>query len=251
MLGRLVLIAVLLFCLVPHTADARSSRKGRSEARAELGRAYLQEGSIESAIGTLREAIELDKTNWIAWTFLGLALAEKGKAEEAEKAFKTAIRHEDERAEPHHNYGLFLFGQGRVDEAILQYEQALEDLTYRKPAYVLNNLGFALIARGDAERAISTLNDAARRAPNLCPVRFNLGLAYRAAEQPKEALDAFGDVIELCGEEAPGAYLQAGSLLIELDRHDDAMTYLYRVVDLASGSDAAEEAQRMLAEIEQ
>ncbi len=250
MLSRLLSLAILAAALLPQPADAKSSRKARSEARAELGRAYLQEGSLESAIGTLREAIELDKSNWIAWTFLGLALAEKGKPEDAEKAYQTALRYEDERAEPHHNYGLFLFGRGRVDDAVLQYELALEDLTYRKPSFVLNNLGFALIARGDYGRAVTSLREAVRRAPNLCPARFNLGMALEGNEQDAEALKSYQDVIDLCGEEAPGAYLQAGRLMIEQERDTDGITYLYRVLDLAPDSDAAKQAEQLLADLE-
>ena len=249
MLARLLPIAALLLALSAPPADAKSSRKDRSATRAELGRAYLREGSLEAAIGALNEAVELDRSNWIAWTFLGMALAEKGKVKDAEKAFETALRVEDERAEPHHNYGLFLFGQGRLDEAILQYELALEDLAYRKPAFVLNNLGFALMTRGDHVRAVSTLRQAVQRAPNLCPARFNLGLAYHAGGQAVQALSAFEDVIEVCGEEVPGAYLQAGLLLIQLERPDDATTYLYRVVDLAPGSDAADQAEQLLADL--
>lgn len=244
------LLLLVLLCLPLAMGADKASKKDRSLSRGELGRAYLTEGSLESAIGALQEAVELDRSNWSAWTFLGLALAEKGKPEDAEKAFGKAIKLADERAEPHLNYGLFLFGQGRVDEAITQYEAALEDLTYRKPAYVLNNMGFALMTKGDYTRAVSVLRQAVQRAPNLCPARFNLGLAVEGTGDSAAALKVYEDVVEVCGEQVPGAYLQVGRLMVELGREDEAATWLYRVVDLVPDSDAAIAARELLASMQ-
>ncbi len=249
-LRRSLLLVLLVLLALPLMGAERGTRKERSLARGELGRAYLAEGSVESAIGALNEAVELDRNNWMAWTFLGLALAEKGKAEDAEKAFKKAIRIEDERAEPHFNYGLFLFSQSRTDEAIEQYEAALEDLTYRKPAFILNNMGFALMSKGEHERAVTVLSEAVRRAPSLCPAGFNLGLALQQAGRTDDAVDAFEDVITTCGDEAPGAYLQAARLEIELGRPELAQTHLYQVLSIAPDTELAEAAQELLASLE-
>jgi type IV pilus assembly protein PilF len=247
---RRLIPLVMLLCLPLSAGAERGSKKDRSMSRGELGRAYLAEGSLESAIGALREAVELDRTNWSAWTFLGLALAEKGKPEDAEKAFLKAVKLADDRAEPHLNYGLFLFGQGRVDEAIVQYEAAVEDLTYRKPAFVLNNMGFALMAKGDNERAVTVLRQAVERAPHLCPARFNLGLALEGTGDDTAALAAYKDVVETCGDQVPGAYLQVGRLMLEQGRDDEAATWLFRVVDLVPESDAAQAARELLASLQ-
>ena len=246
----LPLVLILVLCSPFAMGAERGSKKDRSLSRGELGRAYLQEGSLESAIGALREAVALDRTNWSAWTFLGLALAEKGKPEDAEKAFNKALRYADDRAEPHLNYGLFLFGQGRVDEAITQYEAAMEDLTYRKPAFVMNNLGFAQMSKGDFDAAIQSLSEAVSRAPNLCPALFNLGLAYEGSGDDTAAIKAYQDVVETCGEEVPGAYLQVGRLMAEQGRTAEASTWLFQVVDLAPETDASQAALELLATFE-
>ncbi len=249
-LRRFLPLVLVLALALPFVVGARGSKKDRSLAQGELGRAYLSEGSLESAIGTLREAVDLDRSNWAAWSFLGLALAEKGKAEEAEEAFGKAIRFADDRAEPHLNYGLFLFAQGRTDEAIVEYESALEDLTYRKPAFVLNNLGFALMSQGEHQRAITVLQEAVRRAPNLCAARFNLGLALQQADEGKRATREFEDVIASCEEQAPGAYLQVARIAIQDGRPGVAMSHLHQVLDIAPDTDVADAAQELLASME-
>ncbi len=251
MSARRFLPLIFVFSLaLPFMVGARGSRKDRSVARAELGRAYLAEGSLESAIGTLKEAIDLDHSNWVAWNFLGLALAEKGKPEDAIKALETSIRHADGRAEPHLNYGLILFSQGQVEPAIAQYELALDDLTYRKPAYVLNNLGYALISKGDNDRAVTVLREAVNRAPNLCPARFNLGIALQESGKARDAIKEFSDVISTCGEEVPGAYLQIARLEIEQGRTDQAASYLEQVLAMAPDTEVSDAARALLVTLE-
>ncbi len=245
----LFLVLLSIWLVSPATAQTVASKADRSIAQAELGRTYLQEGSLESAILVLNKAVELDRRNWSAWTFLGLALAEKGRPEQAERAFKKAIHLADERAEPHLNYGLFLFSQDRVDEAIEQYQAAIDDLTYRRPSFVLNNLGFALYSQGEHDRAITTLSEAVRRAPNLCPARFNLGLAQAAKGDSLAAIDSFESLNELCGEQ-PGTQLQLGILLLEQGRTDEAEAILRRVLVLAPGTQLSEQAESLLASLE-
>jgi len=237
----------LALALAAAPAEARESRAERSEARGALGRAYLQEGSLEAALQAFQEAVALDGGNWMAWSYMGLVLAEKHKPEDAEKALAKGIRKAEGNAEAYLNYGLFLFGQGRVDEAIAQYELALEDLTYRNPALVLNNLGFALMARGDAAGAVRVLKDAVQRAPNLCAARFNLGLALDRSGDASGAIGMFREVIELCGEQVPGAYLEAGRLLARQGQEAEATEMLLKVGELAPGTPAATEADGLLA----
>ncbi len=250
-LRSLLPLGLLLFLAFPTQLHAdKASKKERSISHGELGRAYLSEGNFEAAIESLRQAAELDRTNWAAWTFLGLALAERGAAEEAEKAFNTALRYAPERAEPHSNYAMFLFGQGRIDEAVAHYELALEDLTYRKPTLIMSNLGFALLTAGDHGRAVTVLEEALQRSPTLCPARFNLGLAHESAGADELAIAAFRETLEMCGEEVPGTYVHLARLLAARGELAEATTYLYRAMDLAPGTDIASEAESILAAME-
>ncbi len=234
----------LLLCLLLGCVSAK--RKDRSAAQADLGSAYLREGSTESAITTFREAVRLDPGNWKAWNHLGLALGIKGRIEDAEKAFKKAVRLADGQAEAHLNYGVLLYQVERWEEAVAQYELALEDVTYRKPALILNDMGLALHAQGLDERAVEVYKEAIRRAPHLCQARFNLGLAERDRGHPTEALDAFEQVITICKEDAPGAYFQAGMILLGQDQREKGAEYLRLVIELAPTAEAADEARRTL-----
>ncbi len=207
-LALLLLLVALAACVTPQ-------RQRRAQARVDLGRAYLVEGSVDMAVATLTEATELDPRNVAAWNQLGLALAARGDFERAEQAFRRALRLDPDGAEVNLNYAFLLQKQGRHAEAIPYLERALEDMSYRNPVFILNNLGYALLQTGRVDRAVATLRDAVRRAPNNCRAWFNLGLALERTSHPLDAKEAYERVRMICPEQSYGA--RARSAYLDLD----------------------------------
>ena len=77
---------------------------------------------------------------------------------------------------PHIGLGMALGGKGKVDEAIAQYERALEIDPYR--AEVHNNLANALSqSKGHVDEAIAQYQAALEIDPNLAEVHNNFGNA--------------------------------------------------------------------------
>lgn len=242
-LRRACLVAVAVLA----TACISAARQEKAASRVTLGSAYLREGNLPSAITTLEEAARLDRRNWSAWNKLGLAYMAAGAYDQADEAFVKALDLVPEEAEALTNRGSLLIRAGRAEEAIEPLSQAAASLTYRKPAVALSNLGYAYHQLGRYSEALASLDAAIRRAPNLCQARFVRGLVYRAVDETDRALDDFDVVIQLCGEEASGAYLQAGELLVEQGRRDDGCTYLLTALQEAGSgalSDAARAAHR-------
>ena len=233
---RSILLAILL------SACISSTRQIQASSRVELGTAYLVEGNAPGAVETLREATELDPRNWNAWNKLALATMSLGALDQAEEAFLKSIDLVPEKAEVRNNYGTMLLHQGRHDEAVEQFEVALRDLTYRKPALVMNNMGSAYTALGNHEKAIYWLDQSITRAPNLCQARFNRGVALRALGKGPKALDDFETVIQLCGSDALGAYYQAGLILMEMDDRQTGCHYIRKVAAEAAETPLGREA---------
>jgi type IV pilus assembly protein PilF len=240
LLPFLSLSLVLVVCVSPQRAR-------RSATRTVLGTAYLTEGNPEDAILTLQEATSLDRKNAEAWEKLGLAYAAKGAIELAEKAFLRSLRLE-ERAEARNNYGLMLTGLGRYDEAIEEYQAAVDNISYRNTALALNNMGHAFYMKGDYLAAASRYEDAIRRAPNLCIARFNLGLVRNSTGEDDLALESFRQVIELCGSTAMGAYYQASLILLDGGDIPAACVYLQNILDDAKNSPLEKQASQKYTE---
>ena len=202
MFSRSAIKGILATCALFISAQASSgcistARQEKAAGRVSLGAAYLREGNLPGAIETLEEGARLDRRNWAAWNKLGLAYMAAGAYDKSEKAFKKAIDLVPDEAEALTNYGSMLIRAGRPLDAIPFLEQATRDLTYRKPALPLSNLGYAYLALEQYTQAVPLLSDAIRRAPNLCQARFLRGLAFIEQEEPARALDDFDVVIQM------------------------------------------------------
>lgn len=236
---RPLLLLLALACLSP-------KRQGRADARYQLGSAYLEEGNPEGAIVELREATQLDRRNWGAWEKLALAYMARGALDESQEAFERALKLQPENAQVLNNYGLLLMRQGRLGPAIDAFEKATRDLTYRKPALVLNNLGYAYFLDGQHDLALLKLDEAVERSPTLCQARFHRGLVWQAKGNLDRSLTDLDAVIQACGEEAPGAYYHAAEVLLAQGNRDAAEVYLQNVLRLASDDPRLTDAARAL-----
>ena len=220
----------------------------RSQARTELGTAYLVEGSAPQAIKTLQDATKLNPRNSHAWEKLGLSYASQGAYDKAEDAFERSLKVE-ERAETHNNFGLMLLAMERYQDAIFHFEAASTDITYRNIAISLNNLGQTYYVLGRHQEALRSLTNAVRRAPNLCQARFLRGVVHRELHMNGKALSDFQEVIRLCGENAFGAYFQAAELLIENEDIPAACSYLQTIQREAPNTPLSSQAKQTHTEV--
>ena len=99
------------------------------------------------------------------------------------------------------NLGNALAGQGKLDEAIAEYREAIR----LKPDYALahNNLGLILGLQGKLDESIAEHREAIRLEPDLADAYCNLGLALRQLGRDGEALGYLRKGHEL-GSRLPG-----------------------------------------------
>lgn len=240
------MIRILL--LITLTACTSATHREQAVSRVDLGTAYLRESNPQSAIVVLKQAVKYDRKNWDAWNKLGLAYMAQEANDQAEDAFKHALRIEPGKAEPNNSYGLLLTSMGRYDEAIERFQTASQDITYRKPGLVLTNLGFALLQAGLTDRAIETLDQAIKRTPNLCQARFHRGRAWQVKGEAQKALDDLDAVIALCPEELPGAYYHGAQALLTLGDTNAACTNLRTILREHPVTDLADMASTLYTE---
>ncbi len=241
---------VLLIVAVGLTACPSKVRQEKAQARVDLGSAYLVEGATEQAIATLQEATRLDRRNIDAWNQLGMAMMKRGEFEKGEHAFKKGLRLNETNASINLNYSYFLIKQERWEEAVVHLEAGTGDLTFREPAKILNNLGYAYYAQGRFGSAERRLKEAVLRAPHYCQAWFNLGLVYEALNRPPDAIDAYDHVVMICPDDAAGSYHRSGVLFLATGRTDEGVHYLNRVCENWPGSDLCRGAQTALAGVE-
>ncbi|KAL3227623.1 hypothetical protein MRX96_048699, partial [Rhipicephalus microplus] len=95
-------------------------------AHFNLANIYSKQGQKDVARALLERAVELDPDFCEAYSSLAALMAEKGDLAEAERLHQMALRSDDRNADARNNYGTFLQSHGRAEEAMAQYEQALD-----------------------------------------------------------------------------------------------------------------------------
>ncbi|MBV8076928.1 MAG: tetratricopeptide repeat protein, partial [Planctomycetaceae bacterium] len=152
------------FDVQPEVLEAM--RRGLGEAKVEAC-PVAEEG--RGASGPLRPDEAETHNN------LGAALADQGLLEAAIMSYREALRLLPEYADAFYNLGNALRLSGRYAEAVACYGQALRLRPGSTEAH--NNLGTALLRLGRLSESITSLREALRLRPGYTLALINLGLA--------------------------------------------------------------------------
>jgi tetratricopeptide (TPR) repeat protein len=124
------------------------------------GHILTQQKDLVQAEKVLRKAVSLNETNSIAHLYLGYALQEQGKLNEAISEYHRAIAEnrrgieDDPRyAELHNRLGIIFQIRGKFDDAVREYRRAIEIDPRNAASHY--NLALALNDHGDADEAIA------------------------------------------------------------------------------------------------
>jgi adenylate cyclase len=222
----------------------------RGEVLPEARRAAERAVSLDPGLGEAHASLGLVAQNEWAWI-------------EAEREFAKANDLAPSYAPAHHWRCLLLLAVGRYDEAIaaVKRAQALDPVSVQIPAA----LGTAHMAAGDFRRAEAIWRDAAELYPDHLPHHINLGELYETEGRLDEALveheamsrinparrrpESVSELRAAYTREGPPGYWRArveelrahgrtgqdaldlASALLHLNRQDDALACLERMVE--------------------
>ncbi len=119
----------------------------------------------------------------------------------------------------HHNLGVVLFEQGRLDDALEQYQQAVA--LYPGGDAEQSDLGTALLEKGLYPEAIQHLKAALAINPKLFQAQNSLGLAYDKTGNDDQAILCYREALQL-DLNALGTRLNLGSALERQGKPDEA-----------------------------
>ncbi|MGO9476956.1 MAG: tetratricopeptide repeat protein, partial [Limisphaerales bacterium] len=167
--------------------------------------------------------------NAVAHNSLGNALFQKGRVDEAMVQYQKALQIKPDSAEACYNLGITLAKKGDVDEAIAYYQRALQI----KPddAGVHNNLGNALLQKGQVDEAITHYQRALQIKPDDAGVRNNLGSVLLQKGQVDEAMAHFQKALEIKPDYAE-VHNNLGNALLQKGQVDEAITHYQRALQI-------------------
>lgn len=147
--------------LAPDTLAPDATLPQLSSEVAQLGQSgkHLERGEAEEALALL-EGIHLPLLRAEAETQRGTAQVFLGDAEAAERAFKDALSHDPRHYRALTNLGNVALEQGRTDDAITHYREALALNENFSNAH--HNLGVAYRRKGQVNKSVASIRRAQR-----------------------------------------------------------------------------------------
>ena len=126
----------------------------------------------KNSITLFEHSIKVTSNNYKLHYNLGVALVKEGRIDEAVGHYSEALRIQPDSLNAHYNLGNVLARQGRIDEAIAHYLKVLRI----NPDYAAahTNLGIALIGKKKFERTIYHFQEALRITPDDINAKNNL-----------------------------------------------------------------------------
>ncbi len=224
---------------------ATVSVRDRELALTHLGLAEqsLAAGDPRGALAEIETAVRHDPTNPEVRNLYGLLYHVAFRQNERAIAqYREAIRLAPNYSEAKVNLSAVLMDEGRCAEAIPLLEEASEDLLYREPYLVENNLGWCKLELGDRQAGIRHLQNAISLNPGFCLGYRNLGQAMEEEGRREEALHFFEKYAEHCPQVAE-SHLRVGLLLLELGDEMAAREAFRTCAEKGSG-DLAEQCAR-------
>jgi tetratricopeptide (TPR) repeat protein len=140
--------------------------------------------------------------------------------------------------EAHYNLASMLQMRGKVEEAVVQYAEALK---IRPQDAVANNaLGGAFLASGHPDEAIPRLNAALKARPDYFDAHYNLGNALAQRGDFQNAVAQFRAAVQISPEDA-NAQANLGSALAQIGELAEAKTHFERALAIDPNHQLARE----------
>ncbi len=238
--------ALGLACLHgPSSKDRRSA-----EIHHDLGVEALRAGRFPDALRELDAALAVDEAFAEAHRARGLVLdLAFGRLDEAEREYRRAVELRPSFSEARSDLGQLLARTGRWEEAIAQFDAALENMLYKEPYVARCNKGLALHRMGRKDEGIAEMRACLAAAPAFCKGRRELGRLLLEEGKSREALDELSAYARYC-ERFPDAHLQLGLARMKGGDLAGARAEFERCRELGEGTAEGEECRRSLSLLE-
>jgi len=180
---------------------------------------WLQVGHWRNNMTLYKHATEVVANNAWAHHYLGQELVVQGKPDEAIGHFAEAVRIEPDWISTRNALGKTLLQLGKTEEAIKVYEEFLPALPERLPERT--SPGRVVVQEGKLEVIVSVYTDA----------HTNFGIALSRQGKVDEALKHFKEVLRIRPDSAV-AHRNLGGALQQLGRLDEAVQYYRQALQI-------------------
>ena len=159
--------------------EALRLKPGYAQARNNLGTVLAKTGRLDEAVAEFQETLRLKPDATLTYINLADALRRLKRRDEAVSALRMAIRLQPEMAIAHYSLGNVLQDMGQFDAAVRAYREALRYEPEARSYYIHNDLGVALAQLGRRQEALAEFERALQIKPDFADARANRARVLR------------------------------------------------------------------------
>jgi len=229
--------------------DGFALDKNNPELLLIKGRRLLLEGQADAAVSSIREAIKMDSTRAQLYVELAKALmAKQGGEKEAAEALTTALKTMGDSPKLVVMLGNAYRRQGKLDEALTQYQRAVKDPKAKNPEARLA-MGTIYRERSEWDKAREQLDKAVVEfigQPDRAALALTeLGRVYQGKGDLTKAEESYQKAIEANGGYGPAYYFYASMLSKDRKQGDKVKMLAQEYLKLEPKGEHAPEVQRL------
>jgi tetratricopeptide (TPR) repeat protein len=188
-----------------------------------LGLASRQQVSLwHNSITLFEHTLTVTAKNFIIHNNLGIALAQQGKIQEAMFHYSQALRIKPDYADAHINLGNFLAQQGKIQEAAAHYTQALRSNPNSWQGHY--SLAGLQAQQGKIQEAISSYSRALQIEPDFAEAHYILGIILTQQGNNQEAIAHYTQALQIKRDYAE-AHNNLAQLLERQGKIHEAITH--------------------------
>ena len=221
---------------LPFPGNSKTYEYGRNNL--SLGSAFFQRGYCDQAEASFQIALRDDPSSAEAHYGLGSVYLKQDKNDAARASFEQAVKltasYPDTGPNAWNNLGLLATREGRINEAIGNFQEALR----LGPDYwiALENLGNAYRQQKRWDEARAALERAVAARPRDAEANYSLAMVYAQTEDTDRAYQYLQNALKL-RPEYPEALNNLGILYLRTRRRDDAVAKFEECIRVAPGFD--------------
>ena len=183
---------------------------------------WLQVRYWQNGVTLFEHSLEVTANNSISQFSLGIALDDQGKTDEAIAHYTEALRIKPDNVEAHYNLGIALAQRGKNQEAVAHFTEALQIKPDHANAH--NNLGLILAQQGKTPEAIAHYKEALRIDPNNADAHNNLGIILGRQGKTQEAIAHYTEALRIDPDNAD-AHNNLGIILAQQGKNGEALAH--------------------------
>ena len=190
----------------------------------------LQVGIWANSETLFRRAVQVTEKNYLAYNNLGFYLSRQGRMDEAMTNYEASLKINPNYADALNNLGHALAERKQFAAAIGHYRAALRNSPNNVEIH--NNLGNALAETGDTEGALAEYRFVLERNPEHADAHNNLGIALAMKGQVNEAIAHFNRALRAKPTDA-GAHGNLGNAFAAQRKFDEAIGHYREALRLS------------------